>query len=165
MANWFLNCKWAASLMTPAMPALTLGERRTCPRYPIKLAVSFLIRTGKFASDAGRGTSVNISSAGMLFRSSKKLTAGDTVTVALEWPPPPDGRPLMLLMHGHVVWIRDSHVGMRASHYGFLSQNIPAAADVEDLNRLALPQHLTPTKVLSKAPGVPRWRESVDHWK
>jgi hypothetical protein len=127
--------------------------------------LSFLIRTGKFASTAGKGTSVNISSAGMLFRSSTRLTAGDTVTAALEWPTPPDGRPLMLLVHGHVVWIHDSSVGMRVSHYGFLSQNIPADADLENLNRLALPQHLTPTKVFSKGIGVPRWRRSVDPWK
>jgi len=122
------------------------GERRAHARYPVKLALRFLIRTKKVLSISGEGTTLNISSTGMLFRCSEHLTSGDTVTAALEWPPTADGKPMILLVHGHVVWIKGGQVGLRVSHYGFLAQNIPAADDLESLNKLALPRHLTPTK-------------------
>ena len=141
-------------------------ERRAHARYPVKLALRFLIRTEKVLSISGEGTSLNISSTGMLFRCSERLTSGDTVTAALEWPQPADGKPMILLVHGHVVWIKSAQVGLSVSHYGFLAQNIPAADDLESLNKLALPRHLTPTKAnASLYPSVRQWKKSVGQWK
>ena len=141
------------------------GERRAHARYPVKLALRFLIRTKKVLSLSGEGTTLNISSTGMLFRCSEHPTSGDTVTAALEWPSTADGKPMILLVHGHVVWIKGAKVGLRVSHYGFLAQNIPAADDLESLNKLALPRHLTPTKAIASVyPSVRQWKKSVGQW-
>jgi hypothetical protein len=117
-------------------------------------------------SVSGEGTSINISSNGMMFRSSKDLSDGEKITAALEWPILADGKPMILLVHGHVIWIHGSEVGISVSHYAFLSEKIPASTDVEGLNRLALPRHLIPTKP-SPAPysGVHRWKRGVVRWK
>jgi hypothetical protein len=130
-------------------------------RYPMKLAVRFLIRSGKLLSFSGEGTSINISSAGMLFRSSKHLTGGDTVVAALEWPVSDQSKPMMLLFHGHVVWMKGSQVGMSVSHYGFLSE----AAGSDNLFQFASPRHLTPTRAITPLGGVRQWRKSVAQWK
>lgn len=148
--------------MTDAELAKSGQERRMHARYPVKLAVRFLIRSGKLVSFSGEGTSVNISSTGMLFRSSKHLNGGDTVVAAVEWPVSDQSKPLMLLFHGHVVWIKGSQVGMSVSHYGFLSE----AVNTDNLFQLASPRHLTPTRAAT-APyaGVRQWRKSVAQWK
>ena len=67
---------------------------------------------------------------------------------------------MILLVHGYVVWIKGAQVGLRVSHYGFLAQNIPAADDLESLNKLALPRHLTPTRAnASLYPSVRQWKK------
>ena len=53
--------------MTVGTYGLMGGERRAHARYPVKLALRFLIRTEKVLSISGEGTSLNISSTGMLF--------------------------------------------------------------------------------------------------
>ena len=141
-------------------------ERRAHVRYPVKLALRFLIRSGKFVSLSGEGTSINISSNGILFRSSKRLPDGEKVTAALQWPPTVDGKPVILLIHGQVVWIKGLQIGVSVSHYGFLSENLLGAGDLEDLTRLTLPRHLTPTKAGNPMnAGVHAWKKSVSEWK
>jgi hypothetical protein len=148
--------------MTEAHPLTSQQERRAHARYPVKLAVRFLIRSGKLISFSGEGTSINISSTGMLFRSSKHLNGGETVVAAVEWPVSDQTKPLVLLFHGHIVWIRGSQVGMSVSHYGFLSE----AVDADNLFQLASPRHLTPTRAaLPASAGVRQWRKSVLQWK
>lgn len=101
----------------------------------------------------------------MSFRSSKRLDSGERVIAAVKWPSAV-GRPLILLIHGHVVWIKGPQVGITVSHYGFLPDNIPEDADLETLNSLASPFHLTPTKATPLASGsVRQWNRSVPHWK
>jgi hypothetical protein len=148
--------------MTEAHPLTSQEERRAHARYPVKLAVRFLIRSGRLISFSGEGTSINISSTGMLFRSSKHLNGGETVVAAVEWPVSDQTKPLVLLFHGHIVWIRGSQVGMSVSHYGFLSE----AVDADNLFQLASPRHLTPTRAaLPASAGVRQWRKSVLQWK
>jgi PilZ domain len=150
--------------MTIGLPERTVADRRSHPRYPVKLALRFLIRTGKFASVSGGGSSLNVSSTGMLFRSAKRISDADTITVAVEWPAAPDGKPMILLVHGHVVWIKGVQVGMSVSHYGFLPQD--ASLVSEDLDRLALRRHLTPTRASAFVfSGVRQWRKSAVHWR
>jgi PilZ domain len=152
--------------MLPAPGRNPREERRTHARYPVKLALRFLIRSGKFVSVCGEGTSINISSTGMLFRTSKRLNRGETVIAAVEWPRTTDGKPTVLLFHGHVVWIKGSKVGISISHYGFLSEEIPNITDLEGLDRRIIPRHLTPTRANPTLyAGVRQWKRGVGQWK
>jgi hypothetical protein len=134
-------------------------ERRAHLRYPVKLAVRYQIKSGKAHTISGRGTSVNISSTGMLFRSAKRLEGGDRVLAAVDWPPKADGKPMTLLFHGHVVWMKGSQVAITVSHYGFLPDNASETDDLEHLETLAAPRYLTPTRFMSYT------RSSVRQWK
>ena len=142
------------------------AERRAHARYPVKLSLRFLSRTGNLVSVSGEGVSINLSSAGLLFRSLKRLRDGEKVVAALQWPPVPDGKPMVLLLHGQVVWTKGSQVGVSVSHYGFLSENVLGPDDPNSLSKLTLPRHLTPTKAGTPMNlGVHPWKKGVSQWK
>ena len=141
-------------------------ERRAHARYPVKLSLRFLIRSGSLVAVSGEGVSINMSSAGLLFRSLKRPRDGEKIVAALQWPLVPDGKPMVLLLHGQVVWIKGLQIGVSVSHYGFLSENLLGAGDLEDLSRLTLPRHLTPTKAGNPMnTGVHAWKKGVSEWK
>jgi len=127
-------------------------------RYPVKLGLKFLIRSGKIHSISGTGTTVNISSTGMLFRASKRLDSGEKVVVAVDWPIA-DAKPMILLFQGYVVWMKGSQVGLAVSHYGFLPNDTPGSDNPEKLDTLATPRQLTPTRPVPYTPA------SVRQWK
>jgi hypothetical protein len=131
-------------IMAMCRPMRASEERRGRRRYPVALALHFLTRAGNSLSAAGEGTSINISSSGMLFRSPQHLQAGERVIAAIRWPPIPQGRQPLLLVEGTVVWEKDLRVGMTLSHYRFLPDDIPLTGDPEQL--FQLPRPLTPTK-------------------
>lgn len=128
-------------------------------RYPVKLGVKFLIRSGKVHSMSGTGTTVNISSTGLLFRASKRLDGGEKVVVAVDWPTADANKPMILLFQGYVVWMKGSQVGLAVSHYGFLPNNTPGSDNPEKLDKIAAPRQLTPTRPVAYSPT------SVRQWK
>lgn len=119
-------------------------DRRGRRRYPVELTLHFLTRSGDSLIITGEGTSINISSSGMLFYSPKHLENGERVIAAIQWPPATDGRRPVLLIEGMVVWVREPRVAMTLSHYRFLPNDAPLNGDSEHL--LQLPRPLTPTK-------------------
>ena len=148
------------------MTAQQSEERRAHPRYPVRFPVRFLIRSGKLISVSGEGTTINISSTGMLFRSSKRLELAERVVAAVEWPATATGKPMVLLFHGHVVWMKGSQIAMNISHYGFLPEQSSADIDIQKLEGLATPRHLTTTRPHPTfSNGVRQWRKSADQWK
>ena len=159
--DWFSNCS-KRQPMTGGLSGTWGMERRAHVRYPVKLSLQFLIRTGKLVAASGEGVSVNMSSAGLLFRSLKRLRDGERVVAALHWPIVPDGKAMVLLVHGHVIWMKGQLIGMSVSHYGFVDESLFPAGDIENLAKLTLPRHLTPTK--SAPPphaGVHPWKKGV----
>ena len=119
-------------------------ERRARARYPVERLLHFLTRKGKSLSVSGGGTSINISSIGMLLETTNRLTRGERVIAAIDWPCAPEGQPAFLLVEGSVVWVKGSHAGLSLSHYRF----VPAWPPGEDPANVQLdfPKHLTPTR-------------------
>jgi len=152
--------------MTAPRLEVQVTERRAHPRYPVRFPVRYLIRSGKLASVSGEGTTINISSTGMLFRSTKRLGHAERVVATVEWPSTADGKPVILLFHGHVVWMKGSQIAMNISHYGFLPEESSADMDVKTLERFATPRRLTPTRPHpGPYSGVRPWRKSSAQWK
>jgi hypothetical protein len=90
----------------------------------------------------------------MLFRISKRVDLAEKVVAAVEWPRTPGGRPVLLLFHGHVVWMKGSQIAISVSHYGFLPEEISTGVDETKLDELAAPRHLTPTRSYPGFHGV-----------
>ncbi len=79
------------------------AERRRHRRYPIVLEVQYRATRGR-AERLGSGTTLDVSSRGVLFRADDSLPAGSYVELALKWPFLLKGvYPLTLVMRGRVV--------------------------------------------------------------
>lgn len=141
-------------------------ERRAHVRYPVKLPLRYVSRADKLVSVSGEGTTVNISSTGMLFRSSIRLDRPDKVIAAVEWPRTPADKPVILLLQGRVVWMQGPQIAITVSHYGFLPEEDHAALNEIQLEDLATTCHLTPTRPGSSFySGVRQWKKGVVPWK
>ena len=115
-------------------------DRRSRVRYPISLSVSYRC----FRPDiAGLGSTINISSSGLLFRAECPPPVNSTLDLTLEWPALLNEQtPLQLKLSGRVIRADSTDVVVRIQRYGFhtrrllaLSQTMPAAQAVRQLSR------------------------------
>lgn len=67
-------------------PVLVAHERRRKRRYPIELRFRYEIHKNKTLVRAGVGTTIDVSSGGILLRSDEPLAVGKTVHLAIDWP-------------------------------------------------------------------------------
>ena len=94
-------------------------ELRRHRRYPIALALEYKWNQSGGAGYLGSGTTVNISSGGVLFRSTESLPARSAIEIALSWPFSLQDCALKLVMRGHVVR-SDSHAtAVKIQQYEF----------------------------------------------
>jgi hypothetical protein len=108
----------------PALSQLWLEEldqanQRLCRRYPIALDVQYRSSRGRGVR-RGLGTTVNVSSRGVLFQSDDPLPAGSPVELTMSWPFLLEGVcPLKLVMRGRVVRSDSRGIAVRASEHEF----------------------------------------------
>ena len=98
-------------------------ERRNRRRFPLMLPIRFTVRLKNTALCAGDGTTVNISSSGLLFDSTTPLNAGDHIVAAVEWPP--HSKPLgvfQLMVAGRVVRAEQSRAAVAIYRHNFVSE-------------------------------------------
>jgi c-di-GMP-binding flagellar brake protein YcgR len=80
------------------------GDRRCNHRYDIPLDLRWKrLRRGKVL-EFGAGTTIDLSSGGILFRAERSLTSGDRIELSVAWPALADTQPrLQLIVSGIVV--------------------------------------------------------------
>ena len=89
-------------------------DRRLHRRYPIVLEVQYRAIRGR-AERFGSGTTLDVSSGGVLFRADDSLPAGSFVELTLKWPFLLKGvYPLILVMRGRVVRSDAKGIAVRA---------------------------------------------------
>lgn len=108
----------ALSRLSQPTGACGRPELRIHRRYPIALAVQYKYNHRK-AQQQGSGTTINISSGGILFRSTEMLPLQSLIEVALSWPIPLDDCPLKLVMRGRVVRSASEATAVSVVHYEF----------------------------------------------
>ena len=70
--------------------------------------------------DIGAGTTVDLSSGGILFESDHKPTATGFMELAITWPAMGNGfRPMHLVVMGRVVRVSGTRVAIRIRQHGF----------------------------------------------
>lgn len=75
-------------------------DRRRHRRFPVALELQYRLLGG----EGGTGELINISSGGLLFRSTSLLPKGELIEVELAWPTPLDAaQPTRLCIHGIIV--------------------------------------------------------------
>ncbi len=107
-------------LQTEASTRQVEPERRGNGRFPIVREVQYRTLSSRAALESGSGTTVNISSAGVLFISEAPLTPGKRLEVAISWPAQLDGKcSLKLVAKGKVVRCDGRHVAVQIEKYEF----------------------------------------------
>jgi hypothetical protein len=108
------------------------SERRSRNRYPIARQLTFTVWAGKAPVLSGAGTSINVSSTGMLFRSTGRLRPAEYVTAAVDWPLlSGDGERLVLVVSGPVVRTHGSRMAMSISRHELVRDASPTGQAIQ----------------------------------
>jgi len=94
------------------------SERRATKRMPIERAVRYRMLGGKRTT--GSGTTLNMSSSGILFTTESGLGSGQRVELSVSWPARLDDRvPLQLVTVGRLVRVQAGHAAVAIERWVF----------------------------------------------
>ena len=97
----------------------TEAERRLTRRYPIAHEVRYSVRDAPTGL-VGTGTTVNMSSRGVLFHADRPLSAGSPLTLEVKWPVLlDDAKALKLVTRGKVVWCDNLRIAVEFKDWEF----------------------------------------------
>lgn len=95
-------------------------DRRMADRFPIQREVRYRALTKRNVDDMGGGTTLNISSNGILFMADRDLPPGRRLEISVSWPADLDGKvPLKLVTRGKVIWCANGRTAFQIQQYEF----------------------------------------------
>ena len=109
-------------LMSPhkASQERIFRDRRSGRRYSIALQLEWKVFSRKRLVDQGAGTTVDISSSGILFETDHQPPAAGFMDLTITWPAKPNDVPQMrLTVVGRVVRVSGARVAVRIRRHGF----------------------------------------------
>ena len=107
----------------------TEAERRLTRRYPIAHEVRYSVRNAPTGL-VGTGTTVNMSSRGVLFTTHQPLPAGSPLTLEVKWPVLLDNaKALKLVTRGKVVWCDSLRAAVEFDEWEFHTRRGPQTAE------------------------------------
>lgn len=96
------------------------AERRTSDRFPLEREMRFKLMSKRLGDEAGAGTTINMSSGGLLFQTDKTLIPGKRLEMAISWPAQLDHRcALKLIARGRVVRSEGGMTAVQIQQYEF----------------------------------------------
>ena len=104
--------------MEPSQKGLT--DRRGSDRFPIEREVKFKLLSKRIGEEAGAGTTINMSSGGVLLATDAMLLPGKRVEMAISWPAQLDNRcALKFVARGRVVRCEGGQAAIEIQQYEF----------------------------------------------
>lgn len=98
-------------------------ERRCSGRFPIQSEIFYRVLEGKHKLIAGKGITLDISSAGILFTTEQPIHEGKRVELSVDWPARLDGNcRLKLVALGRVVRSEGATAAIAIEKYEFRTQ-------------------------------------------
>lgn len=95
-------------------------ERRHSDRFPISREARYRVLSKRNPEDNGEGTTINISSSGVLFTSELVLAPGRRIELAISWPAQLNNKvALKLVARGRVVRFEKGCTAMEIQQYEF----------------------------------------------
>jgi hypothetical protein len=95
------------------------AERRSTRRYPMAHEVHYCLLGARKGIES-TGTTVNMSSRGVLFTTDENLTSGSALTLEVQWPVLLDNaKALKLVTRGRVVWCDGSRAAVEFNDWEF----------------------------------------------
>jgi len=100
------------------------SERRRGDRFPIVREVRYKVTYRRGDPKSGIGTTVNVSSAGVLFTAPETLASGKRIELAISWPVQLDGKcPLKLVAQGRITRCQGTEVAMEIENHEFRTRS------------------------------------------
>lgn len=95
-------------------------NRRKTSRFPIIREIRYRVSTKENMFEAGVGSTVNISSAGVLFSTEQPLLPGRRVEVSISWPAELNrSTALKLVARGRIVRTEEGHAAAELQNFEF----------------------------------------------
>ena len=102
------------------------SDRRGAARFPLVREVRYKILSRKTVDEAGFGSTINMSSSGVLFTADRDLRPGIRLEVSISWPVALNGQvPLKLVARGRVVRSAEGIAAIEISQREFRTQASP----------------------------------------
>ncbi len=99
------------------------ADRRAADRYPIERDVRYKVLSKKSPDEVGTGTTINMSSSGVLFTTEHLLVPGKRLELAISWPAQLNGKcALKLVAKGRVVRYEQGRAAIQIQQYEFRTQ-------------------------------------------
>ena len=107
----------------------TEAERRSTRRYPIEHEVHYSVQDAQ-TGVVGTGTTVNMSSRGILFTTDQPLSAGSPLTLEVKWPVLLDNaKALKLVTRGRVIWCDSLRAAVEFHNWEFHTRRGPRTVE------------------------------------
>ena len=108
-------------------PESIAGDRRSDRRYPILLDLRWKLVRRKRVLETGVGSTLDLSSGGILFESGRTLPAGFSVELAIAWPMLLHNiAPMQLVVQGRIVRSEGGRIAIRTIQHEFRTVGMPA---------------------------------------
>jgi hypothetical protein len=103
------------------LPGLRGGsERRSSDRFPIEREVRYRVINKRQGQENGGGTTINMSSGGVLLTTEQSLLPGKRIEMAIHWPAQLDNRcALKLMARGRIVRTEQGRAAVEIQQYEF----------------------------------------------
>ena len=103
-------------------PERLAGDRRSSLRFPLSRTLKHH-GIGAGNGQAGSGETINISSRGVLFKTTERVRRGEWLELAISWPAQLSPRvKLQLVARGPVIRIEDGQVALAIQQHEFRTQ-------------------------------------------
>jgi PilZ domain len=108
-------------------PEIIAGERRSDRRYPLLLDLRWKLIRRRRVLDTGAGSTLDLSSGGILFEAGRALPKGFNVELAISWPMLLHNvAPMQLVVQGRIVRSEGGRIGIRTIQHEFRTAGMPA---------------------------------------
>jgi hypothetical protein len=99
------------------------NDKRRKKRFAIEREIHYRAITGQQVSATGIGKTINISSRGVCFSSSRRLAMGQSIELSVNWPVLlRDSCPMKLMIQGSVIRSSDGETVLAIERYEFRTQ-------------------------------------------
>jgi PilZ domain-containing protein len=111
------------------------SDRRQADRFELEREVRYRVLNKRGGEEAGEGSTVNISSSGVLFTSKHMLVPGRRMELAISWPAQLNNQvPLKLVARGRVVRFQEGYAAVEIQQYEFRTQSSAPAGVTRTVN-------------------------------
>jgi hypothetical protein len=121
------------------------GDRRSDRRYDIALDLRWKVIRRRRVLDAGTGTTLDLSSGGILFETDRQLPTGLNVELSISWPVLLHNvAPLQLVVTGRIVRASGRRTAIRMMQHEFRTAKSPAERSTVSTSRSSSPMMANP---------------------